>query len=62
MGAGLLLRSLERLFAVNAGFDASNLVTMQVAVSSTSSMPSRNRALNVYASSPFAVALGVGGG
>src|SRR5262249_368146 len=28
--AGLLLRSLERLFAVNVGFDASHLMTMQV--------------------------------
>jgi putative ABC transport system permease protein len=30
VGAGLLLRSLERVFAVNVGFDASNLLTMQV--------------------------------
>ncbi len=30
VGAGLLLRSLERVFAVNVGFDPSNLVTMQV--------------------------------
>ena len=30
VSAGLLLRSLERLFAVDAGFDASQLLTMQV--------------------------------
>ncbi|HJU74812.1 MAG TPA: ABC transporter permease [Gemmatimonadaceae bacterium] len=30
VGSGLLLRSLERLFAVDAGFDASQLLTMQV--------------------------------
>ena len=30
VSAGLMLRSLERVFAVPAGFDASNLLTMQV--------------------------------
>ena len=30
VSAGLLLRSLERLFAIDAGFDASNVLTMQV--------------------------------
>ena len=30
VGAGLLLRSLERVFAVDVGFDSSNLLTMQV--------------------------------
>jgi putative ABC transport system permease protein len=30
VSAGLLLRSLERVFAVNVGFDSSNLLTMQV--------------------------------
>ncbi len=30
VSAGLLLRSLERVFAVNVGFDASHIVTMQV--------------------------------
>jgi putative ABC transport system permease protein len=33
VSAGLLLRSLQRLFAVPAGFDASNLLTMQVQTS-----------------------------
>lgn len=30
VGSGLLLRSLQRLFAVDAGFDASRLLTMQI--------------------------------
>jgi putative ABC transport system permease protein len=33
VGSGLLLRSLERLFAVDAGFDSSRLLTMQVQTS-----------------------------
>jgi putative ABC transport system permease protein len=33
VSSGLLLRSLERLFAVNAGFDSSRLLTMQVQTS-----------------------------
>jgi putative ABC transport system permease protein len=33
VGSGLLLRSIERLFAVDAGFDASHLITMQVQTS-----------------------------
>jgi putative ABC transport system permease protein len=33
VGAGLLLRSLQRLFGSPPGFDAANLLTMQVAVS-----------------------------
>ena len=32
VGSGLLLRSLERLFAVDAGFDPSGLLTMQVQI------------------------------
>jgi len=32
VGAGLLLRSIERLFSISPGFDASHLVTMQVQV------------------------------
>jgi putative ABC transport system permease protein len=34
VGAGLLLRSLERLFAISPGFDASHVLTMQVQVAS----------------------------
>jgi putative ABC transport system permease protein len=33
VGAGLLLRSLQRLFAISPGFDASQVVTMQVQTS-----------------------------
>ena len=32
VSAGLLLRSLQRIFAVNVGFDPSHLITMQVQV------------------------------
>jgi putative ABC transport system permease protein len=34
VGSGLLLRSVQRLFAVSSGFDSSGLVTMQVQVAS----------------------------
>ena len=30
MSSGLLLRSVERLFAVDVGFDSSNVLTMQI--------------------------------
>jgi putative ABC transport system permease protein len=33
VGSGLLFRSLQRLFAVDAGFDAAHLITMQVQMS-----------------------------
>ncbi len=33
VGSGLLLRSLERLFAVEVGFDSSRLLTMQIQTS-----------------------------
>jgi predicted permease len=36
-GAGLLLRSVERLFSTSPGFDASNLLTMQVVATNYSS-------------------------
>jgi putative ABC transport system permease protein len=39
VGAGLLLRSLERLFAISPGFNASHVLTMQVQVSSASRFP-----------------------
>ena len=44
VSAGLLLRSLERLFAVAPGFDASHVLTMQVqnpATGSTTTVPGR---------------------
>ena len=44
VSAGLLLRSLTRLFAINPGFDASNVLTMQVQTSAQlSSLPAGNR-------------------
>ena len=39
VGAGLLFRSLERLFAIAPGFDPSNLLTMQVQITSPRRFP-----------------------
>jgi putative ABC transport system permease protein len=49
VGAGLLLRSLERIFAVASGFDASHVITMQIQVSSPKRYPNGEAFLRYFA-------------
>ncbi len=56
VGAGLLLRSLERLFAVAPGFKPSRVLAMQVQVSSARRFPDSAAILRFYAQALDAVA------
>ncbi|HVT40098.1 MAG TPA: ABC transporter permease [Gemmatimonadaceae bacterium] len=49
VGAGLLVRSLQRVFAIAPGFDASHLLTMQVQVSSPRRYPDDAAFFRFYA-------------
>jgi putative ABC transport system permease protein len=55
VGAGLLLRSLERLFAVAPGFNPSHVLAMQVQVSSAHRFPDSNAIHRFYAQALDAV-------
>jgi predicted permease len=55
VGAGLLVRSLERVFAIAPGFDASNVLTMQVQVSSPRRYPDDAAFFRFYAEALDAV-------
>jgi putative ABC transport system permease protein len=55
VGAGLLLRSIERLFAVAPGFNASHVLAMQVQVSSAHRFPNSTAIHRFYAQALDAV-------
>ncbi|HKD79344.1 MAG TPA: ABC transporter permease [Candidatus Angelobacter sp.] len=59
IGSGLLLRSLEHLFAVDAGFDAANVLTMQIQTAGRKY--EENAAVHRFFNNVLASALGVPG-